>query len=104
MLKRESIQFHVCRNPDVKCAVVERAHRTLRNKFYRYFIYKKTYRFVNVLQQFVKAHNNTVHTAHGMAAGAVNDKHVLEIWTRMNDTRSRVRVGRIKFDVDSMLE
>ena len=30
MLKSEGIQFHVCRNPDVKCAVVERIHRTLR--------------------------------------------------------------------------
>ena len=32
MSKRDGIQFHVCRNPDVKCVVVERAHRTLTNK------------------------------------------------------------------------
>jgi transposase InsO family protein len=37
MLKHEGIRFHVCKNNDVKCAVVERAHRTLRNKLYRYF-------------------------------------------------------------------
>jgi transposase InsO family protein len=29
MLKREGIQFQVCRNPDVKCSIIERAHRTL---------------------------------------------------------------------------
>jgi len=29
LLKRERIQFHVYRNPDVICAVVERAHWTL---------------------------------------------------------------------------
>jgi len=90
MLKREGTQFHVCRNPDVKCAVVERAHRTLRNKLYRKFTYKNTTGFVNVLHQFVKSHN-TVHTAHGMAPAAVTDKNVLEIWTRMNN-RSRVLV------------
>ena len=28
MLRDECIQFQVCRNPDVKCAVVERVHRT----------------------------------------------------------------------------
>ena len=28
MLREESIQFQICRNPDVKCAVVERVHRT----------------------------------------------------------------------------
>jgi transposase InsO family protein len=48
MLKREGTQFLMCRNPDVKCAVVKRAHRTLRNKLYRYFTYKNTYRFVCV--------------------------------------------------------
>jgi len=99
MLRREGIQFHVCRNPVVKCAVVERAHRTLRNKLYKHFTYKNTYRFVNALQQFVKAYNNTVYTAHGMTPAAVTDKHVLEIWTRMNARKSRVRVGKVKFDV-----
>ena len=53
---------------------------------------------MNVLQQFVKAYNNTVHTALGVAPAAVTNKHVLEIWTRMND-RSRVRVGKVKFNV-----
>ena len=52
-----------------------------------------------MLQQFVKAYNNTVHTAHGMAPAAVTGKHVLEIWTRMNARKSRVRVGKVKFDV-----
>jgi len=29
MLKREDIHFQMCRNHDVKCSVVERAHRTI---------------------------------------------------------------------------
>ena len=69
------------------------------NKLYRYFTYKKTYRFVNVLQEVVKAYNNTVHTAHVMVTAAATDKHVLEVWGRMNDGRSHVRKGRFKFNV-----
>ena len=42
MFKREGFKFHVCRNPDMKFAVVERAHRTLRNKLFRYVTYKNT--------------------------------------------------------------
>ena len=60
----------------MKCAVVERAHRTIRNKLLRYFTYKITYRFVKVLHHFVEAYNNNVHTANGMAASAVTDKHI----------------------------
>ena len=98
MLKREGIDFHVCRNPDVKCAVVERVHRTLRNKLYRYFTYKNTYRFVDVLPQFVKLYD-TVHSSNGMAPSAVIDMHVLDIWTRMYRKRSRACVGRVRFRV-----
>ena len=66
-------------NPDVMCAVVERAHRTLRIKMFRYFIYKNTYRFVDVLPQFVKAYNDTVHSSIGLAPSAVTDRHGLDI-------------------------
>ena len=35
MLRDEDIQFQVCKNPDVKCAVVERFHRTIRHRFFK---------------------------------------------------------------------
>ena len=53
----------------------------------------------HVLQVFVTAYNNPVHTAHFMAQAAVNDKHVIEICIRLNGRRSHVHVGRLKFDV-----
>jgi len=53
MLKREGIQFQACRNPDVKCSIVERAHQTIRDRFYKYFTYTNTYRYIEVLPKFV---------------------------------------------------
>jgi hypothetical protein len=82
MLREEGIQFQTCRNPDVKCAVVERAHRTIRDRLYRYFTYKHTYRYIDVLPKFVKAFNDTVHST-GMAPSRVTDTEVLAIWKRM---------------------
>jgi transposase InsO family protein len=35
ILRDEGIQFQVCRNPDVKCAVVQRAHRKIPYRLYR---------------------------------------------------------------------
>jgi len=67
ILKRDDIQFHVCKNPDVKCSVVERAHRTIRDGLYEYFTYKNTYRYIDVLPKFVSAYNETIHLAKGMA-------------------------------------
>jgi len=70
LLKHEGIQFQVCSNPDIKCSVVERAQRTIRDKLYKFFTYKNTYRYIDVLQYCVAGSNAAVHTSTGMAPGA----------------------------------
>ena len=67
MLRDEGIQFQVYRNPDLKYAVVERAHRTIRDRLFTFFTYKNSYRYIDNLPKFVKAYNDTVHTTTGMA-------------------------------------
>jgi len=99
MLKREGIHSQVCRNPDVKCSVVERAHRTIRDRLYKYFTYKNTYRYIDVLPKFVKAYNDTVHSATGIAPSRVTDSLVLAIWKRMEARRCGVRVAKAEFRV-----
>jgi hypothetical protein len=61
----------------------ERAHRTIRDKLYRNFTYKNTYRFIDVLQKFVRGYNASVHSTMGMAHARMTDSDVLAIWTRM---------------------
>ena len=60
MLRDEGIQFQVRRNHDMKCAVVERALRAIRDRLYKYFTYKNTFRYIDVLPKFVRAYNDTV--------------------------------------------
>jgi len=95
MLKNKVIQFQVCRNPDVKCSIVERAQRTVRDKIYRYFKYQSE----QVLQKFVDTYNDTVHSATGMAPSRVTDSDVLAIWQRMNKHIRRVRTISARFRV-----
>jgi len=100
MLKREGIHFQVCRNLDVKCPVVERAQRTLRDKLYKHFTYRNTHRYIDVLPQFVQAYNDTVHSSIGMAPSKVTDSDVLAIWKKTHKNRhvrsliAKFRVGQ----------
>jgi len=99
MLLDEGIHFKVCRNLDVKCAFIERAHRTIRDRLFRYFTFSNSYRYIDVLPKFVKAYNFTVHTTNGMASSRVTDCDVLAIWRRMEARRQRVRVATAQFRV-----
>jgi len=97
MLKREGIQFHVCKNPDVKFSVVERAHTTISERFYKYFTYKNKYRYIDVLPKFVNAYNDTVHSSAGMAPFAVTVSDILATWKRMKEKRLRICAISAKF-------
>jgi len=99
MLRDEGIQFQVSRNPDVKCAVVEHVHRTIRDRLFKYFTFSNSYRYINVLPKFVNAYNDTVHKRTGMAPSRVTDADVLTIWRRMEARRLWVRVATAKFRV-----
>jgi hypothetical protein len=100
ILRREGIEHMTCRNPDVKCAVVERAHRTIREKLYKYFTHKNTYRYIDVLPKFVTAYSATFHSTTGIAPAEVRDSNVLDIWRRMNKKRHDDKITKAKFGVD----
>ena len=83
MLKKEGVQFQVCRDPNVKCSIVERSHRTIRDKLYKYMTYRNTYRYIDVLPKFVRGYNDAVHSTTGMAPSEVTDSVILTIWNKM---------------------
>ena len=100
MLLGERIQYQVCRNPDFKCAVVERVHRTIRGRIYKYFTYTNTYRYIDVLPKFVKAYNDMVHSTTGMVSSRVTDSDLRAIWKMMEVRRQGcVRVAKATFRV-----
>jgi len=72
MLKSKGIQFQVCRNPSVKCSIVERAQRTIHDRLYKFFINCNLNRHIDVLQKFGDAYDRG-HSATGMALPKVTD-------------------------------
>lgn len=88
----------MCKNPDVKCSVVERFNRTLKTKMFKYFTYHNSYRYVDVLDKFLRAYNNTVHRSMGMAPSQVNAGNVLQVWRRLSERWQR-GVRPVRFHV-----
>ena len=67
MLQRHNIHFYTSDNYDIKAAVVERFNPTLKTKMYKYFTFKNTLRYIDVLQDLVDWYNATYHRSIGMA-------------------------------------
>ena len=99
LLRKEVIQFQVCRDHNVKCAIVERSHRTISEKLYKYVTYTNTYRYIGVLSRFVRNYNDTVHSATGMAPSKVTDSDILAIWNRMRSLHSAIRSAADRYSV-----
>lgn len=67
------IQFRVARNPDIKASIVERVNRTIKERMWRYFTHKKTYRYIDVLENMVSAYNHSWHSSIKMTPASVNN-------------------------------
>ena len=70
---------HFHSHSEHKAALVERFNRTIKTYLYRYFSYKQTHRYLDVLPYFVDAYNRRIHSAHGKAPIKVTTKNQHEV-------------------------
>ena len=71
-LESKNIHYFTSQNEDVKCAVIERFNRTLKEKMFRYFTSCGTHRYIDKLKEFVNSYNNTEHRSIKMIPAGVN--------------------------------
>lgn len=72
MVKRRGIKFYTSENDDIKCSVVERLNRSIKERMFRYFTHNNTRRYIDVLQDIMHSYNNTKHRSIGMAPSQVD--------------------------------
>ena len=78
-LSKEGIHTYYSQN-ETKCAVVERVIRTMKSILYRYFRHKQTYKYTDVLQEFVHDYNHRPHRSLGQIRPiAVNRENANEV-------------------------
>ena len=70
--EQNNVIYFTTENKDIKCAIVERVNRTLKEKMFRYFTQKGTRNYIDVLQNFVDSYNNSKHRSIKMAPADVD--------------------------------
>ena len=81
MLEKNDIVFFTTQNEDTKCAVVERWNRTMKEKMFRYFTAKDTYKYIDILDDLVESYNKSYHRTIKMAPIDVNILNQDVVWT-----------------------
>lgn len=81
--KSLNINHFYALSSESKCAVIERFHRTLRNKMWRYLSHNETKRYINVLDDLVYSYNHTYHSSIKMTPVEVNEQNVKQVWRNL---------------------
>ncbi|GFQ65037.1 putative uncharacterized transposon-derived protein F54H12.3 [Trichonephila clavata] len=82
MLKRYKIH-HYSTKSETKCAILERAHRTLRERLHRAFTYRNSYKYYDILPELVHSYNHSIHRAHGFEPAQVTTDDEPELYKRL---------------------
>jgi len=87
-LRSQHILFYTTENDDIKCAIAERFIRTLKSKMWRMFTHRKSYRYVDVLQDLVASYNATHHSSIKMAPRAVTERNEQKVFDTLYAKKS----------------
>lgn len=88
--KKHYIDFNTIKSPDIKCSIVERVIKTLKEKIFKYIYYKRSYRYIDVLQAIASSYNNSFHRSIRMAHSAVNERNILEVYKNLRKEKKQV--------------
>jgi transposase InsO family protein len=97
LLTDKNIEHRVCKDPVIKCSMIQRFNRTIKTKLCKYFTYKSSYRYVAVLAKFVEAYNRSTHSTTGMAPININASNIPRVWKRMENQRRRITTRAIRY-------
>ena len=81
LLRKHKIR-HVFASNTQKCAMVERAGRTLMTRLHRMMTYTNSYQFLTTLPDIVKSINDTPHASTGIAPNHFTPSDVYRSWER----------------------
>ena len=88
---------HFTTENEPKCAICERMIRNIRSKLARYFTWKQTHRYIDVLPDIIHAYNNTWHSSIQMAPSSVNKSNESAVfWMLYAPKKSKKKPAKLK--------
>ena len=79
LLSEYGIKIFSTENDEIKSGIIERFNRTLKSRMWKYFTAENTRRYIDVLQDFIDAYNNTYHSSIKMTPNQVTKENEYKV-------------------------
>jgi transposase InsO family protein len=96
LLSDNNIKHYTSENDDIKCAIIERLHRSLLAKLYRYFTHKNTSRYVDILQDLMRSYNETYHSSIKTAPILVDEHNESDVRDALYSKKPKLQRPHLK--------
>lgn len=98
LFRKRNISHFTSQNDNIKASVVERFNKTFQMTLYRYFTHTNNTRYIEVVDNLVKAYNNSYNRSIGMTPNQVNIENQEDVWLRlypptMNKNPPKLQIG-----------
>ena len=80
LFKRHGIRFFTALNKEIKCGIVERFNKTIKQKIYRYLTKTNQRRFIDVLNDLVTSYNSSFNRSIGRSPREVDFQNQEAVW------------------------
>jgi hypothetical protein len=91
-LNTQNIKYFTSQDKKIKCAIVERVNRTIKDKMFKYFTAKGTRNYVNILKNLVDSYNNRWHRSIKMKPIEVNHSNEKEVFRNLYGTNNLINL------------
>lgn len=89
LMKKYNVNHFFAKNKEIKCAIVERFNKTLKNKMFKYFTLKGNRRYIDVISKFLESYNNSYHRSIKMAPNDVNNGNAKQVFKNLYGVKNK---------------
>jgi hypothetical protein len=101
--KECGVIYYTTTNDDIKCALVERFNRTIKDRLWTHMTQHNSYRYIDILPAVVQSYNYSVHSSIGFAPALVGKEESTLIRQKLLDSRIENQPTPSKFKVGDMV-
>lgn len=94
------VVYYTTTNDDIKCALVERFNRTIKERLWTHMTQNNNFRYIDILPSVIQSYNYTIHSSTGFAPALVGTKEsmiirqqILDKQIQNSSTPSRLQIG-----------